>query len=235
MSLSAAIYQQNQTGTPSINPMFFEYPNDPATFSLGYQYFYGPALLVAPVTVENSTETDIYLPNDLFYDYHTLTPVRGNGSWVHLTNVSYTSIPLYLKGGSIVAQRVNSANTTAALRQQDFEILIAPGVNGTASGSMYLDDGDSLVQEAISDIQFEYSSGVFSMSGSFGYDVGNVSITSITLLNAGNEAEDGGYGYGRAKGKAKKWGNGWRYEQHTQTATKDQKVPLTKAYSVHLG
>lgn len=86
-----AFYHQNQTGEPVVNPMFFAYPDDVNTFSLGYQYFYGNSILVAPVTEENSTATDIYLPNDIFYDFYTLAPVRGNGSWVHLPDVPYTT------------------------------------------------------------------------------------------------------------------------------------------------
>ena len=36
-----AIYQQNQTGTPCLNPMFFNYPQDENTFAIDYQFFYG--------------------------------------------------------------------------------------------------------------------------------------------------------------------------------------------------
>ena len=80
--------------------------------------------------------------------------------------------------------RTSSANTTAALREQSFSIVIAPGLGGTASGSLYLDDGDSLVQAATSEIVFTYANGSFSMTGSFGYDAG-VAIESITLLGVG--------------------------------------------------
>ncbi|KAK1089806.1 hypothetical protein LTR48_009557, partial [Friedmanniomyces endolithicus] len=75
--------------------------------------------------------------------------------------------------GSIVALRANSANTTTELRKQDFSIVIAPGLNGTASGSLYLDDGVSIEQAAMSYIDFKYdASGHFVMTGSFGYDAG---------------------------------------------------------------
>ena len=86
-----AFYHQNQTGEPLVEPMFFAYPEDTSTFPLQYQYFYGPSVLVAPVTVENSTTTTVYLPNDIFYDFYTYAPVHGNGSWITLTDVAYTT------------------------------------------------------------------------------------------------------------------------------------------------
>ncbi|KAF2723683.1 glycoside hydrolase family 31 protein [Polychaeton citri CBS 116435] len=177
-----AMYKQSVDGTPMLSPMFFAYPKDKNCNSLQYQYFYGPGLLVAPVTEENSTVGSVYLPDDIFYDYYTHESVRGAGATVTLPDVPFTSIPLYYKGGSILAQRVNSANTTTALRKQNFEIVVAPGLDGSASGNLYLDDGDSLSQPKTSYISFTYSkNGRFSVKGSFGYNPG-VKVTKITVL-----------------------------------------------------
>ncbi|EME86507.1 glycoside hydrolase family 31 protein [Pseudocercospora fijiensis CIRAD86] len=182
-----AFYAQNQTGTPIIQPMFFHYPEDPNTFSLGYQFFWGPGVLVAPVTVENSTSATFYLPDDIFYDYYTHEKITGTGSEYTVDDVPFTSIPVYYVGGNILAERIESANTTTELRKLDFQIVIAPGKNGSASGDLYLDDGDSLVQESYSYIHFEYSAtGTFSMTGQFGYET-DVAIRSIVVLG-----EDGG-------------------------------------------
>lgn len=99
-----AMYDQSQSGTPLVQPMFFAYPDDAQTNSLQYQYLYGPGVMVAPVTVENSTTAQIYLPDDVFYDYYTHETVRGSGNMIE-KEVSYDSIQLYYKGGSIIAER----------------------------------------------------------------------------------------------------------------------------------
>lgn len=179
-----AMYEQSISGTPLIQPMFFHYPEDSNTFPLGFQYFYGPGLLVAPVTEENSITTTIYMPDDIFYDYFTHEKVVGKGAMVTLTDVAYTTIPLYYKGGSILAQRESSANTTTDLRKLDFEIIIAPDADGKASGDLYLDDGVSLEQPSSSYIHFDYTDGVFSSNGTFAYDAG-VSISIVTVLGDG--------------------------------------------------
>jgi alpha-glucosidase len=186
-----AMYFQSDKGTPLIQPMFFHYPLDSNTFALDKQYFWGPGLLVAPVTVENATTATFYLPDDVFYDYYTHDLVRGAGAEITLDDVPFTRIPLYYKGGQILAQRVESANTTTELRTKDFEIVIAPSEDGTASGDLYLDDGDSLVQASTSLIHFEYADGKLEMSGTFGYDI-ECAIKKITVLGGGGIGDNGG-------------------------------------------
>ena len=177
-----AMHQQTVDGTPLLNPMWFLYPTDPNTFPIDLQFFYGQGLLISPVTNENVTEVTFYLPNDQFYDFFTHQPVRGNGENMTLSNVDYTSIPVHIRGGSIIPMRVEGANTTTALRKLDFNVLIAPGMEGTAKGGLYLDDGESLVQEATSDIVFAYDGITLTMSGTFGYNMGIVKVAKVTVL-----------------------------------------------------
>jgi alpha-glucosidase len=97
-------------------------------------------------------------------------------------DVSFAQITTHIRGGSIIPMRVKSADTTMEVRKQNFATIVAPGLDGTASGSLYLDDGDSLIQPAVSDSQFTYSAkGIFSMQGSF--DSGVV-IESVTVLGS---------------------------------------------------
>ncbi|KAH8690012.1 putative alpha-glucosidase [Talaromyces proteolyticus] len=177
-----AMWTQTQTGIPMINPIFFEYPHDDNTVDLPYQFFYGSSILVAPVTEENSTSVSIYLPKDLFYDFYTGAPVQGQGKTVQLTDVAFDTVPLYYKSGSIIPQRIASANTTVLLRQQNFEIVVAPDFHGRASGTLYLDDGDSIEQPHTSEIFFEYYNGIFLITGKFGYNAGDVAISQIRVL-----------------------------------------------------
>ncbi|KAJ5715258.1 alpha-glucosidase, partial [Penicillium malachiteum] len=179
-----AFWTQTETGLPMLNPMFFEYPYDDSTADLPYQFFWGSDILVAPVTEENSTSVSFYMPKDLFYDFYTGAPVHGEGKTVTLNDIGYDTIPLYYKGGSIIPQRVKSAYTTAELREQDFEIVIAPDASGKASGTLYLDDGDSIEQPHTSVINFEYSGKQLSMTGKFDYDVGKVVISQVKVLGA---------------------------------------------------
>lgn len=193
--LYTALYQQTVDGTPLLHPVFYLYPDDEATFGLDLQYFYGDALLVAPVTEENATSVDVYLPDDVFYDWYTQAPVQGNGSYVTVADQGLTDLPLYLRGGVIVPLRAASANTTTALRTQDFALLIALGRDGTAKGQLYLDDGVSLEQpgNGTTLVQFSYANGTLVADGTFGYGPGVV-VTNFTILGYGDDAQSGSGG-----------------------------------------
>ncbi|EPS98338.1 hypothetical protein FOMPIDRAFT_133460 [Fomitopsis schrenkii] len=177
-----AFHQASIDGTPILNPLFYKYPQDNKTFGIDLQFFFGPSILVSPVTEENATSVSIYLPDDIFYDFHTFKPVRGNASFVEL-EVNLTSIPVHIRGGTILPLRAQSAMTTTELRKQDFEIVVAPGLDGSASGSLYLDDGVSLTQHATTEVSVAYSNGTVSISGQYWYNPG-VSVSKIVLLDA---------------------------------------------------
>ncbi|KAF2806429.1 uncharacterized protein BDZ99DRAFT_394650 [Mytilinidion resinicola] len=182
-----AFYRQSTSGDPLLNPLFFMYPEDANTFPIQYQYFYGDSILISPVTEENATNVDIYLPNDLFYDFWTGEKVQGNGSWVTLDDVPFTSIPLHVKGGSIIPLRASSANTTTELRKKDFVLWIAPNATSQAVGELYLDEGDAIEQPNTSHISFSYDNGLFKMTGSYGYNTTSV-ISGVLVLGASKPA-----------------------------------------------
>lgn len=179
-----AMQQQSVDGTPALNPMFYLYPQDSKTYGLELQYFYGPSLLVAPVTNEGATSVDVYFPDDIFYDFYTHAQVKGQAATITKTDQSLTDIPLFYRGGVIVPLRVKSAMTTTDLRGENFELIVPVGKDGTAEGSLYLDDGESLKPDAMSNIIFRYAKGQLKISGDFGYKT-NAKITKITLLGVG--------------------------------------------------
>ncbi|KAL2837847.1 glycosyl hydrolases family 31-domain-containing protein [Aspergillus pseudoustus] len=179
------IYRQTRTGQPWLLPLFFAYPANPQTYGIDLQFFYGNALLISPVAQKDSASVNAYLPDDLFYDWYSGHPVRGQGEVTTLTEISYSDIPVHVKGGSILPVRVDSANTTAELRRQPFRLVIAPGLDGRAPGELYLDDGESLEQPATLQVSFTYEDNQLSFDGVSTLETG-IHLESVTVL--GGEA-----------------------------------------------
>ncbi|KAI9732344.1 MAG: hypothetical protein M1834_001551 [Cirrosporium novae-zelandiae] len=176
-----AMWRQSVDGTPLLNPMFYIYPEDSNTFALDMQYFYGPGVLVSPVIEENSTQVDVYFPNDTFYNLWTYEKVQGTGASITIKDQSWTDIPLHYRGGVIIPMRAEGANTTTELRKKDFVVLVPLGSNGTAKGELYLDEGDAIEQPETSLITFTFVNNLFTMDGQFDYDP-NVQLSNITFL-----------------------------------------------------
>ncbi|KZF19115.1 glycoside hydrolase family 31 protein [Xylona heveae TC161] len=220
-----AFQQQSVSGVPAISPMWFPYPTDTTAPLIELQYFFGPSILISPVTDEGATSVSIYLPNDQFYDFWTLAPVTGTGSYITLSNLQLTDIPIHIRGGSIIPMRAQSANTTTALRQNNFNLIVAPGTNNKATGSLYIDDGDSLVTTASSTYNFNYAGKTLTVSGVQGYDVGNLQWSQVTVL-----------GVNKAPKNVKVNGNNaqYTYNANSQSVTVTVNVALKGAFALTL-
>ncbi|KAM3504387.1 hypothetical protein MY10362_003587 [Beauveria mimosiformis] len=183
-----AMWRASEDSTPSISLVFYHYPDDQAAWALELQFFYGPAIMVAPVTEEGATSVDVYIPaGGTFYDWYTHQAIRSgsDGGRTHtFSGVDVTSIPLLIRAGVIVPLRASSANTTTELRTRAFELLVPLDERGRAEGELYADDGVSVAQKAggVTDIQFVYQEGVLTINGTFAVDVALPWILKVTVL-----------------------------------------------------
>lgn len=172
--LYTAFHSAHVDGSTVLSPLWYQYPKDTTTYPIDLQFFYGPSLLVSPVTEENSTTVKYYLPADTWYSFADLSAVSSKGEWVTQQDVSYTQIPLHIKGGSVVPLRNESAMTTTELRKKPFSIVVAPDAQGKASGVLYVDDGETIdpAQSKTTQVTFTFSGKKLSVGGRFGYDSG---------------------------------------------------------------
>lgn len=139
--------QASLTGAPIARPLFFEFPGDANTHSgtaVERQFMLGDALLVTPVVFKGATSITGYVPAgtwfDLF-DYSRLESTGQGADW----DVKIDDMPVHIRGGSILAMHQPGALTSAAARETPFDILVAlPSVDPSATGQLYLDDGEDI-------------------------------------------------------------------------------------------
>ena len=93
-SCAVAIAEQ---GSTLMRPLVFDFADDPEALKQKYEYMFGPALLISPVTEPGVTAWQTYLPKNKegWYDYHTGQHYAG-GQYV-TTAVTKAYIPVFIR------------------------------------------------------------------------------------------------------------------------------------------
>ena len=67
--LYSAFEEYQKTGLPPVSAVVMEYPQDEAARNLDDEYFFGKDLLVCPLTLEDGTSREVYLPEGNWYNF----------------------------------------------------------------------------------------------------------------------------------------------------------------------
>jgi len=103
----------------------------------------GSGLMVSPVVTEGATTVSAYFPATNWYDFFTFEAVPYSGTTATLPS-PIEVINVHIRGGIIIPTQEPSY-TLAESRLNPFSLIVAfETSSGSASGSLYLDDGDSL-------------------------------------------------------------------------------------------
>jgi alpha-D-xyloside xylohydrolase len=125
-------------GAPFMRALWMDFPGDPAVATIGDEYMFGPAFLVAPVTEQGATSRQVYLPaGSDWYDWWTNERIPGGRTITAAAPID--RMPLYVRAGSIVPLGEQVPSTATAQRIE--AIRVYPGRD--ASIALYDDDGVS--------------------------------------------------------------------------------------------
>lgn len=149
-TLYTLFYESSITGAPVWRPIFYEHPENLDAQTIDDQFFLGNSgLLVKPVTDENASKVNIYIPDSsVYYDYTNgevaeSKPVELSQPGHYTKEVSLSDIPILIKGGHILFTRSRYRRSTKLMRNDPYQVVIALDKNGSAQGSLYVDDGES--------------------------------------------------------------------------------------------
>jgi len=134
-------WETSRCGTPVLRPLFYEYPDDAATYQIHDQVLLGPWLLAAPVYQPGQEQRPVYLPAGEWYDWWTEKVIVGPIQ--HAAHAPLERLPLYVRAGAILPSRPDT-NYTEERHPDTLTLDIYPG-NGTFT--LYEDDGHSFDYE----------------------------------------------------------------------------------------
>ena len=126
---------------PLLRALYYDEPENEAAYRYPGEYYFGEGLLTAPVcraTDENGeAESEIYIPNGIWYDWFT---GKRYESGVYKVRNTLETFPLFVRAGyPIVTQPYTSRPATEPLREP--RIIIYAGDSGASA--LYEDDGVS--------------------------------------------------------------------------------------------
>ena len=119
-------------GSTLMRPLVFDFADDAEALEQKYEFMFGPAFLVSPVTAPEVKTWNTYLPKTQggWYDYHTGKHYEG-GQTVR-TEVTKNYIPVFVRAGSIIPLSGD-------------EVMVYAGAD--ASFTLYEDDGTTMAYE----------------------------------------------------------------------------------------
>ncbi len=131
-------WQVTKNGSTIMRPLVMDFSRDSSALKQQFEYMFGKAFLVAPVTEPNVNEWNVYLPESTsWYDFWTGKQV--NGGQTIKTEAPIDKIPLYIKAGSIIP--MGPVIQYATEKNDPIEIRIYPGVDGEFT--LYEDENDN--------------------------------------------------------------------------------------------
>ena len=141
-------WQVTSQGSTMMRPLVMDFREDALALEQPYQYMFGDAFLVSPITEPGVNKWDVYLPESAgWYDFWT--GERFDGQQSVEADAPLDRLPLFVKAGSILPMGdfVQYAGEKPA---DELEIRIYEGAN--CEFTLYEDEGDN----------YNYEEGVFS-------------------------------------------------------------------------
>ena len=143
-------HDAHANGATVMRAISWEFPNDKKFRGLDTQFMLGPSLLITPVLEPNVDTVKGIFPGigngEKWYDWYTLQAVDAEEYENVTMSAPLEHINVHVRGGSVLPMQ-KPAYTTGETRQNPYNLLVALDSHGSASGSLYLDDGVSVEQE----------------------------------------------------------------------------------------
>lgn len=197
------------TGSTVMRALAWEFPNDPSLANVETQFLLGPSILVTPVLEPNVSTVRGVFPGvgqgEKWYDWYEQRAVDARPGENKTLDAPLGHINVFVRGGSVLPMQEPKLTTREA-RKTPWALLVALGSTGTASGSLYLDDGESVQPNATLNVEFVVPEGenklVVSGRGTFKDEN---PLANVTVLGVGSEPEDVRINGVKVDGKKRSW------------------------------
>ncbi|RMY03154.1 hypothetical protein D0868_07604 [Hortaea werneckii] len=182
-------YYAHTTGSTVMRALAWEFPNDPTLKSVDNQFLLGPSLMITPVLGQGLTEVHGVFPGvgrgEIWYDWYTQEAVDAKPGENKTIPAPLGHIPVYVRGGAILPQQ-EALYTTRESRNSSWSLLCALNADSSATGSLYVDDGESIMPPATLFVDLTITNGSLLASGRGLYEDKNP-LANVTVMGVASE------------------------------------------------
>ncbi|KAL3464154.1 glycosyl hydrolases family 31-domain-containing protein [Aspergillus heterothallicus] len=175
-------------GSTVLRALAWEFPNEPSLAAVDTQFLVGPSIMVVPVLEPHVDTVRGVFPGvgqgQVWYDWYTQAVVDAAPGVNTTIAAPLGHIPVYIRGGGILPMQ-GVELTIKDARQTPWSLLAALGADSTASGELYLDDGESISPHATLDVNFRVSDSQLRISAT-GYWREANPLANVTILGVQN-------------------------------------------------
>ncbi len=204
--LHTANYRTATEGEPMILPMYYDYPDEEASYEASGQYIFARDMIVAPIVKHSDNarlcEVKVWIPEgkwtDMFTNDTYIAP--AGGKWVTLVR-SLDSIPVLVKAGAMLPFGNNTGNSTD--NPEHLDIFVYSG-----NGEYTLYEDNSLGVHALTKFENRAASGTQTVSFRICGDTSVLPTSRTMTFNFRNICVNTAVDYSRAIGnKDKRFAN----------------------------
>ncbi|KAI0076562.1 hypothetical protein K474DRAFT_1755437, partial [Panus rudis PR-1116 ss-1] len=177
-------------GTPPVRALFFEFPDEPELFGVDRQYLIGRDILVTPVLTPNvSTVAGIFPGRGTvtWRDWYTHDIVNTSAGTNTTLNAPLGHINVHVRDGAAILLYSKPAYTIEETRQGPYSLLVSQDRNGSAFGTAYVDDGETVPPTPNRTLAFTVRKGEIRISTRGTFHISQ-KLGSITVLGTSKPA-----------------------------------------------
>ncbi|KAL9099583.1 MAG: hypothetical protein Q9163_004940 [Psora crenata] len=150
-------YLAHTTGSTVMRALAWEFPREPLLAGVDNQFFLGPAILVTPVLAQGADSVKGVFPGagkgEVYYDWYNKSTIFEQPGQNVTIDAPLGHIPVFVRGGYVLPLQ-EPAMVTRDARTNPWGVIVALSLEGRANGRLYVDDGESLVQNATLFVEF---------------------------------------------------------------------------------
>ena len=140
--LYSAFVRYQREGLPPVRALVLDFEEDERVRNIDDEYMLGDRLLVAPMTAQDGTERQVYLPAGIWHDFWDGTVFEGKRDYTY--HADYDRIPVFVRGNCILPLAEPVENVAA---DTVFTVRCRIYGNGGAGCVLYEDDFETFAYE----------------------------------------------------------------------------------------